>query len=294
MDVRNEIEYGCIITAPLVSFAADDPEGLGIFGRTKEGKEFARIVRDLVPHNINVSGFYCWGSFSVEGVWQPVYVGQSHDLERRLLEGLKHERIAFWVQAGFSEDQFIEKGHKYYPEKWGEYKRGWERCVKKASATHVIWVKTRSLAHLRLELIESELIRKWQPPGNTQNTDNLRRLNEMAKQEIRNYTEQVAAAFENAAKQYFPLPRAGSGEEPHASGANGSFEKASYLVKYWGHKFKEHGFGPNSTLGEYDGLLSLIERFGGFDPDDLETELYGDEEVFKALQHVLAEGVAKP
>jgi hypothetical protein len=199
-----DLEYGCISTEELARFAADDPDALGAFARAEKGKAFADLVRKLVPRNLGGPGFYCWGQLSRERVWMPIYVGQTRDLERRVLESLKEERIAFWLETEDAEarkKELFEKGKNYYPRKWGEYQIHWERASKKAGTTHIISVKTDSLAHLRLELIEVELIQRWKPVGNTQNAgrvSQLRHLKPSAKAEINNYAEQVVEAFHAA------------------------------------------------------------------------------------------------
>lgn len=66
-----------------------------------------------------------------------------------------------------------------------------------------------------------------------------------------------------------------------------AYEKASALLSRWGDIFKKYNFGLDSSLKDYDGLLALIERFGGFDFDDPEAQLYGNEEVFDEVKKIM-------
>lgn len=289
MDLPGELRVECVSIEPLIRFAAEDTDGQGVVGRTERGKRFAREVRKLIPEQLGLPGFYCWCGFSPEGRWVPYYVGQSHVLERRLLENVKNGRVAIWVHAGHSLENLLELGAAHYPEKWSEYRRHWERHLRKAGATYIAWVRTPAWAHLRLELIEAALIRRWAPAGNTQNTGEqhtLDKLSASARQEILHRVELVARAFEEAPLRCESIP--GVVRKPGARRAipASPAEKAAWLWHTWGDKFRQYNFGPESSIDDFNGLLGLIERFGGFDDDDPEAAMVGDQEVFENFRRL--------
>ncbi len=204
---KDTFEYGIINTAPLLSFAKNNPDGSGIWGDTQQGREYAKTVRKLLPESLDrVSGFYCWYKLTNdETTNKHIYVGQSHNLYRRLTEGLKHERMAFWKDAGHDIEGFKKQGADHYPRKWQQYLLGWERCLKKAGTTHVVWVATPSLAYIRLEIIEEMLIKEWHPIGNTQNSGTHIKLDALkdksAIETINKYYDDILAKFVLGFKQ---------------------------------------------------------------------------------------------
>src|SRR5690606_22447506 len=118
--------------------AQNDTEGNGIWADTGVGKKYSKEVAKLIPNSLRgVSGFYFWVS-SHKSNKDFIYIGQSHDLRRRLAEGLKHERIAFWADHGFSLDRWDEPAKIKYPKKWMEYKNHMLRASRKAGTTHIV------------------------------------------------------------------------------------------------------------------------------------------------------------
>lgn len=163
------ISAGMLNIDGLSKIAQNDKEGDGVWADTEVGKKYSKKVAKLIPKDLTgVSGFYFWVSMA-EGKCDFVYVGQSHDLRRRLSEGLKHERIAFWVHHGFDINRWVEPAKIKHPKKWMEYEKYTVRAARKAGTTHIIWVARPKLAHYRLELIEAILIEELRPPANSQN-----------------------------------------------------------------------------------------------------------------------------
>lgn len=65
-------------------------------------------------------------------------------------------------------------------------------------------------------------------------------------------------------------------------------EKALYLMTFWGLVFSQEGFGSDSDINEFNEIMNLIARNGGFDPDEPEQAMIGDLQVFeefRALWH---------
>jgi len=152
---------GMIPLQELIDYANEDQQGRGLWTRNKEGRKFSSFVsRILQPFNLSKqSGIYVWIKVNMSGNDQKIYVGQSHDLGERLRKELSSERVAFWPL--YTIEKWDKEGKEHYPNTWPRYRGQWKRAQAKEGATHIVWVASNNLAHIRLELIEARLIDKY-------------------------------------------------------------------------------------------------------------------------------------
>jgi len=206
-DMTNMIySSGTLSLNPLIKFAESDPAGQGIWVQNKEGKEFSRLITELLDDKqkyplTNKSGVYVWVKKSSDHTVEYLYVGQSHNLRRRLYEELTKERIAFW--PSISKEKIDAEGKIKYADKWGQYKVGLDRTMKKQGVTHIIWLESADLAHVRLQLIESRLISEYKTykKGNTHKSgdSSKARLGKDAEKFIELWKKEIKSTIDKAA-----------------------------------------------------------------------------------------------
>jgi len=153
---------GVISLQELIDYANEDQRGRGLWIQNEEGKQFSNIVTSIV-NQCNLpqeSGIYVWIKVDKLGNNRKIYVGKSHNLRQRLREEISEERVAFWPE--YPNESWDAEGQRHYPDKWPQYRVAWNRAQDKEGATHIVWVASNNLAHIRLELIEARLIHKYQ------------------------------------------------------------------------------------------------------------------------------------
>lgn len=157
---------------PILEFVKGDPEGLGLSPKNSKSKDYARVVTGLVGNApALIPGFYFLLNENTDGSSNIIYIGKSNNLQRRLRENLKHDRLAFYKDI-YNEikPEWEEIARVDYPKMHLFYANHWERAKSKSGASTIIWIGDESLQHIRLELIEGCLISRFKPSTNTQNT----------------------------------------------------------------------------------------------------------------------------
>jgi hypothetical protein len=156
---------------PLIEFASKD-QTLGALGRIteRERSAYGQITAHLVEGVADSKGFYLWGFYESQGLWRNKYLGKagygriSH-LRARIREELNDERVVFWASR---RQEAFEIGQKVFPEKWSEYRLHWERALRKAPSTHIVWVACAWLTDDAVTSVEADLIETLNPTANMQ------------------------------------------------------------------------------------------------------------------------------
>lgn len=138
-----------------------DEEALKI-ERTKIGKEYTSLCREMTEGIEQRPGFYLWGSYDKNRWWHSIYLGRAGDgkstnLRNRILEELKDESAFVWRHL-YTEEKLTEICERYYAGR--QYKFGrpsWARGYRKAGASHIIWVPTDHVDE-DVKKIEADLI----------------------------------------------------------------------------------------------------------------------------------------
>jgi hypothetical protein len=190
--------------SPLLEFARRDPGGLGLQSKNLEGKNYSKLASNLLnaslDNNFNqLPGFYFWIDDSCQDESKVIYVGKSNNLKRRLLENLKHSRIAFWKDIHGLKSEWIDAAKANSPEMWRIYQNHWKKAESRSGATSILWVGDYALQHVRLELIEGWLITQCNPRTNTQNKNDYsyeyKSLNGRSKQIIDGWSDRISKAL---------------------------------------------------------------------------------------------------
>ena len=103
------------------------------------------------------------------GYWNSIYLGKAGygkttNLRARILEELKDERCSVWM-AVFNKEKLHAIRDRIHS---GRYEREWERGMKKAGTTHIVWVPKPGIAPENITLVEADLIESLYPTANRQ------------------------------------------------------------------------------------------------------------------------------
>ena len=109
----------------LYRFLKANHDEAGYAGRSPEGRRYAAIATRLCQTIAAAQGFYLWGRYERNGLWQNVYLGKAGfgrtaHLRARILEELKDERACIW-SAFVSVDNLKAAGARIYPRMWHLY-----------------------------------------------------------------------------------------------------------------------------------------------------------------------------
>ena len=163
------MQSAVIELSPLFDLIRNDPHGEGLLSRTETSNEYGKVVNKLLKQHLkHIPGFYLWLSQESKEI---IYVGKANDLHRRLSENLKHSRVALYAKIYGMQDEWLERVSSRYPEMWRVYQNNWKSAEKRQAADSLLYVGSEDLAHLRLELVESHLIKKLKPKANVQNVE---------------------------------------------------------------------------------------------------------------------------
>jgi hypothetical protein len=156
---------------PLYEFIKSDPDHKGLKSGSPEhwryGSKAAEICAGIAPQQ----GFYLWGRYEGNGLWQNIYLGKAGfgmttHLRARILEELKDERACIW-RAYVSEETLIEAGKKNHGAMWQAYQFQMARALKKTGSTYIAWVADPdNLESAAVNNIESDLIETLNPYAN--------------------------------------------------------------------------------------------------------------------------------
>jgi len=165
------MQSGFTSLRPLYDFLRSnpDPKGLerGSPVRRGYGLTAKRICAEIAP----AQGFYLWGRYENNGLWQNIYLGKAGfgktaHLRARILEELKDERVCIW-RAFVSEETLVKAGEKNHGTMWRIYQSHMTRSLKKTGTTHIAWVADPDhLEDAAVKNIESDLIETLNPRAN--------------------------------------------------------------------------------------------------------------------------------
>jgi len=129
---------------------------------------FKDLYLELVKAIPNIPGWYAWIRHSAQGS-QVVYLGQSQtrktaSLQARLREEFLDEFVALWATVWSPETVMEILDEKYH----GKYTTPIKRSIRKAGATHILWLGRPHLTDEELDVVEHNLIKRFNPPANKQ------------------------------------------------------------------------------------------------------------------------------
>lgn len=168
------IHSGTIDLSELLHFAAQDVAGVALQGKSKEGREYGKLVIRATESIAQSQGFYIWGKYE-NRFWHSIYLGKAGfgktaSLQARIIEELKDERLCVWCgnHTGMDESQVRAIWHGTYSPS-PEHRAGInhaKRAVRKQGTTHIIWVATSAIDNADVNKIEADLIEMLNPSGN--------------------------------------------------------------------------------------------------------------------------------
>ena len=157
--------------SPLLKFAKKDKDRLGLEHNSKHGREYGRLVVDLMTDVPNTSGFYIWGNYQPNGLWRTIYLGKAGygkttGLKARLTEELKDERLCIWCRKQEDHDAIKDTWLRGATHPAGI--RHAVRSLKKLGSTHIfaVTVPTDEIDNKSITAIESDLIETMNPIAN--------------------------------------------------------------------------------------------------------------------------------
>lgn len=117
-------------------------------GRSKLGREYARLVSQRVQAIDTSRGFYLWGAYNHRGFWRNIYLGQAGfgktaHLRERIRKELSAERCSLW-RLVLSETELMAIRAKHYGPRYAD---NWRRAFQKAGATYIVWVADPELSN---------------------------------------------------------------------------------------------------------------------------------------------------
>jgi hypothetical protein len=155
--------------------------------RRQYGSVAAKICESIAPRQ----GFYLWGRYENNGLWQNIYLGKAGfgktaHLQARILEELRDERSCLW-RAFVEEEMLLKAGVKNHPKMWHKYQPQMTRALRKAGTTHIIWVADPNLKNSAVTNIESDLIETLNPLANI--------FHPIPPQTLQSHTKEIIAEF---------------------------------------------------------------------------------------------------
>ena len=140
-----------------------------------ESRPYRELCRKITKEIPECQGFYLWGFYEKNGLWRNVYLGKAGlgktaNLRGRILEELKDERCCIWREV-YSETEVFGLGPRVHSSKAQWYKTirtQWQRALRKAGTTHIVWVRTPQLSNPDVKRIEADLIEALNPQANLQ------------------------------------------------------------------------------------------------------------------------------
>ena len=140
-------------------------------------KPYRRLCKEIAEEIPASQGFYLWGYYEKNGLWRNIYLGKAGlgktaNLKGRILEELKDERCCFWSDV-YSEAKLLELGPEVHSNRTQWYKtikKQWQRSLREAGTTHIVWARTPHLSNDDVKRIEADLIEAMNPEANRQRT----------------------------------------------------------------------------------------------------------------------------
>lgn len=135
--------------------------------RTETGKQYSQLCKRIALRIDEAQGFYLWGTYSEKGLWENIYLGMAgygdhKSLRKRIREELMDERAFVWRRV-YTRDELEAIRLKIHG---GKYRAEWERGMRKAGSTHIVWVSAPGIAPGHVQDVESDLIEALNPRAN--------------------------------------------------------------------------------------------------------------------------------
>ena len=113
-------------------------------------------------------GFYLWGRYDRKRYWHSCYLGKAGfgkatNLQARISEEMKDEQWFIWRHV-HSKERVLQICETVYPTP--RHRQFCERSMRKAGATHIIWVPATSIPPATTTRIEADLIEALNPEAN--------------------------------------------------------------------------------------------------------------------------------
>jgi len=164
------MQSGFISLSPLYDFLRSNPDPKGLERGSPVRRGYGSIAKSICMDIAPVQGFYLWGRYKPNGLWQNIYLGKAGfgktaHLRARILEELKDERVCIW-RAFVSEETLTKAGMLNHPTMWHKYQYHMARSLKKTGTTHIAWVADPNLENAAVQNIESDLIETFNPGAN--------------------------------------------------------------------------------------------------------------------------------
>ncbi len=164
---------GIVPLAKLIAFVEKDRTGGALLGTSASGRAYGKLTADLAGQIADAQGFYLWGNYGPNGLWSNIYLGKAGygktaHLRARIREELKDERVFLWKRQMSDEELLVIGSRIHRPERWAEYRRHWERSLRKAGATYIAWVACEGLSSGAVRNVEADLVETLNPSANEQ------------------------------------------------------------------------------------------------------------------------------
>lgn len=108
-----------------------------------------------------------WGCYDRKKYWHSIYLGKAGfgktaHLRARISAELRDERWFIWRHV-LSEEGILKMSDQIFS---GRYHKECERAMRKAGATHIIWVPAPRIENEEITRVEADLIEALNPKAN--------------------------------------------------------------------------------------------------------------------------------
>lgn len=138
--------------------------------RSPIARAYSQVAQRAIATVSPERGFYLWGYYESRGLWRNLYLGKAGfgkttNLRARILEELRDERMAL-LRTLFTKEAIWAASSRIYATMWHKYSMHGERAIRKAGATHIVWVSAPEITDAEVREIESDLIKTLNPSAN--------------------------------------------------------------------------------------------------------------------------------
>jgi hypothetical protein len=165
-----KLNCGIVSLHPLYDYVKSNPDSKCLDLRSPVRRRYRSMAASICEQIQTVQGFYLWGRYEPNRLWQNIYLGKAGfgitaHLRTRILEELRDESACIW-HAVFSEAELRKAGERNHPKMWGKYQFHMKRALMKTGTTHIVWVAVPGLSNPDVRDIESDLIETLNPRAN--------------------------------------------------------------------------------------------------------------------------------
>ena len=174
---------------PLTAFVKEHEENEDVLNPKRPlGKALYRLIDNSTSTIPDQPGFKFYLDLHDRPISE-IYVGMTRaGLRRRINDELKDERVFLSKK---SPDELHAIRARIYPET-PEYEQHWDRAMRKAGATHIVWVTAAPhLTDEDMRSVEAALIEVSDPKANKQRPSRIPSTNSLQRQEVERVTDQL-------------------------------------------------------------------------------------------------------